>query len=234
MKKIITLFVLTLLLTGCDINYKLVYKNDVFNEEIVIKNYLNDEDQTAIPSIESLKNDGYYFDYDENYKFEQTIKDKKNNLYDITLKAVYNEVSYDNSGFLNNCFEFHTFEETDDYYYISLYGTFYCENDKTTFNLISDRKVILHNANKVSGGRYIWNLSKVDFLNEGIRFQISKDLKAKNNMVDIVFLVIYLSLFSGVCYLIYWCNKNPDKTKRIYDEIINKLRENKKKQQNKF
>lgn len=177
-KKILILFSLILFLSGCDVDYKLEYKNNLFKETIIINGFEDHDGIEMFPRIDFLSKNGYYFDKNTNYKYEQKIIDKGNSFYDIDLIANYNEISFENSNIFDNCFEFSDYTETDDYIYLSAYGQFYCDHsDNMKINFETDKFVIYNNADEVINGLLVWN--KELLTDEGVRIQISK----KENIV---------------------------------------------------
>lgn len=208
--KIVVVFVVLLLLTGCTINYDLTINENSIDEKIsgsVNKSeyQLNDEDTSPnlfytlingdVPAL-VVGDDLYKKDISE-------LEDKLNYNYSYT----YNN-NFDKSRIINSCFENHIISETDKYYHIELSGKFYClYSDKININVTSNYEVIDNNADKINGNKYVWtidNSNDVDIL-----LTISKEekyeepVKAKMfSTFQIVGLIVF-ALLTIITYILY-------------------------------
>lgn len=208
--KIVVVFVVLLLLTGCTINYDLTINENSIDEKIsgsVNKSeyQLNDEDTSPnlfytlinsdVPAL-VVGDDLYKKDISE-------LEDKLNYNYSYT----YNN-NFDKSRIINSCFENRIISETDKYYHIKLSGKFYClYSDKININVTSNYEVIDNNADKINGNKYVWtidNSNDVDIL-----LTISKEekyeepVKAKMfSTFQIVGLIVF-ALLTIITYILY-------------------------------
>ena len=177
-KKCFILTALLMLLTGCTINYNLTIDNNSVSESIsgsVDKNEyeledgdtglnlfytLIKKDVPALVSGDSLYNkDITETDDGINYNYTYTYK---NNI--------------DKARVINECFENHYIDETDEYYNIKLSGGFYClYSNKIDINVISNYEVLYNNAKKVNGNKYTWTIDNSN--NVDIMLTVSKTVK---------------------------------------------------------
>lgn len=208
--KIVVVFVVLLLLTGCTINYDLTINENSIDEKIsgnVNKSeyQLSDEDTSPnlfytlingdVPAL-VVGDDLYKKDISE-------LEDKLNYNYSYT----YNN-NFDKSRIINSCFENHIISETDKYYHIELSGKFYClYSDKININVTSNYEVIDNNADKINGNKYVWTIDNSNGVD--ILLTISKEekyeepVKAKMfSTFQIVGLIVF-ALLTIITYILY-------------------------------
>mgnify|MGYP006994355182 FL=1 len=182
MKKRILILIPLLLLTGCTINYNLEIDGDDLNETITgsvtKEEYEVKDTDTSENLIYTLLNYDQNALYDEDSVYLRTQEDKGNKIdYNFSYKYNYN---FDRSTIINNCFEYHMVEETEDYYYIKLSGKFYCMYaKKIDIKVTSNNAVLENNARKVSGNTYTWTIKDSD--NVDILLNVSKKVTNTEN-----------------------------------------------------
>ena len=179
-KKIILL--IPLLLSGCTINYNLEINNDDLNETISgsveKEEYQIKDTDTSENLIYTLLNYDQNALFDEESVYLRTMEDKGQKIdYKFTYKYNYN---FDRSTIINNCFEYHMIDETEDYYYIKLSGKFYCMYaKKIDIKVTSNNAVLENNAKKVEGNTYTWTIKDTD--NVDILLNVSKKITNTEN-----------------------------------------------------
>lgn len=208
--KIVVVFVVLLLLTGCTINYDLTINENSIDEKIsgnVNKSeyQLSDEDTSPnlfytlingdVPAL-VVGDDLYKKDISE-------LEDKLNYNYSYT----YNN-NFDKSRIINSCFENHIISETDKYYHIELSGKFYClYSDKININVTSNYEVIDNNADKINGNKYVWTIDNSNGVD--ILLTISKEekyeepVKAKMFSTFQIAGLIVFALLTIITYILY-------------------------------
>ncbi len=196
-KKILLLFVMLFILTGCTAKYELTYQDDVFNEHIEI-NEEKINGQLSEFGISTVKENPNLLKLDEknSYKYEFTNDEKSETL---TLDFKYNDISIENSLVYKNCFQYKTFLDKDDYYYFHLEGDMVCEYLSSSDIVFKTDKVVLkHNADEVDEekGIYKWN----DFESGEIVFQVSKTekIQSTNNGIDDGIIPLYVKIIIAV------------------------------------
>lgn len=216
-KKCFILTALLVLLTGCTINYNLTIDNNSVNESISgsankseyelgngdtglnLFYTLIEKDVPALVNDDSLYNkDITETDNGINYDYTYTYK---NNL--------------DKARVINECFENHYIDETDEYYNIKLSGEFYClYSNKIDINVTSNYAVLDNNAKKVNGNKYTWTID--DSNSVDIALTVSKTVKyeepAKAKLFS-TFQVIGLIVFAvlAVITCVLYKKKNSGK-----------------------
>ena len=216
MKKKILILIPLLLLTGCTINYNLEIDGDDLNETIAgsvtKEEYEVKDTDTSENLIYTLLNYDQNALYDEDSVYLRTQEDKGNKIdYNFSYKYNYN---FDRSTIINNCFEYHMINETEDYYYIKLSGKFYCMYaKKIDIKVTSNNAVLENNARKVSGNTYTWTIKDSDnvdiLLNVSKKVTNTENKKAKKiNTFQIVGAVV-LVVLCAVTFILY--KKNNEK-----------------------
>lgn len=164
---LITILILISLTTsGCTANYTLKYEKGIFTEYIEIT---GDKEDDAHPTYNEIKDNGLYADIDGKELFKL---DEKSTRYDVKLSHRLKDVSLDKLKAVSECFNLSIYKETENSYYLSLYGGFTCENlTNSTFTLETDATVTINNAHRIEGNKYIWDLDK-EKLEDGIKFQV--------------------------------------------------------------
>lgn len=193
MKKILLLFVALFILTGCTAKYELTYQDDVFNEHIEI-NEEKINGQLSEFGIGRVKEnpDLVKIDDKNSYKYEFTNDEKSETL---ILDFKYKDISLENSLVYKNCFQYKTFLDKEDYYYIRLEGDMVCEY-LTSSDIVfkTDKVVLQHNADEVDEekGIYKWN----NFDGGEIVFQVSKleKIQTNSNNIDEGIIPLYVKI----------------------------------------
>lgn len=203
---------LLLLLSGCTVNYNLDINKDKIIENI--SGTVTNEEITPEVEGKSDVNPKYYYLYlddsslitDSNEKYTKDITDTTDGK-KFSFNYIY-EGNYDKSKVINTCFENHTINETDDYYYIKLSGKFAClYSDKININVTSSYEVLDNNAQKVDGNKYTWVIDNPD--NVDITLTVSKTVEYKTptraktfSTFQLIGLIIFV-LLTIITYFLY-------------------------------
>lgn len=155
------IILLSLLLTGCTVNYNLEINKDTLNETItgtVTKEESSqDSNATGLSTIYSIINEEQKPIYNKEELYQKDLKESGNNI-NYTFKYNYNIEDFVNSTIINTCFEN---KEIDNYYSIKLSGNFYClYSKKINIAVTSNLKVASNNADKIKDNTYIWTIDK--------------------------------------------------------------------------
>lgn len=187
MKKILLLILLVFLVTGCTSSYEIVF-DDTIDEKITI-NY--DGDIYKVVEEFEFDGDSFYFESElvksripSLIEFKDYYKkniEVKNNKSIITLNYKYSYENFENSYLISECFEKSNFINNDEYYYVSLGGSFYCYGvDHFTLKMKTDYKVLRSNADREENGYYIWDI-ETDNKDDEVELQLSKTVKKEEN-----------------------------------------------------
>lgn len=219
MKKILFLLII-LLLSGCSVNYDLEISENGFSENISGEISKDEFDMPSQENADLLIYDLLYLDQsviinsDEIYN--RTIEDSNNIVkFNYNYKFINN---FKDSQIINNCFEKHLIEETDNMYIIKLGGNFYCQYaDQIHVKVTTDNYVIENNADKVEDDNYYWTLSEGSKNNNTITLVVSKDVKKSNlnsegniNYFQVIGITLFLILVL-VIFVLYKKHKNSEK-----------------------
>ena len=213
MKKIILLFMFTILLTGCSCDYELNISDDKVVENVDI----------SLP---------YSMDSDDRSKFlEYTKVDNlavvgglDNPYYDMSARAdnygdVYNfNYSYDkehpikNARAMKSCFEKYKVEETSSYYMFVFRGEFKCKYkfDDVNITVKTNNEVPKHNSTDYDEkeGIYRWKIDSSNASDVDIKLLVQKDKypekikEQSNNLFINIFLIvgILVSIVGGIIF----------------------------------
>ncbi len=218
MRKLILLFVSVFVLTGCSVQYDLEIDKDTISEDMKVS-ILNTEtdrntflNQVNIPmKVYSDKNEYYDVKNDDN-----------DGNFNVVYSYKHDFSNYENSTFLNKCYQSHVIKNSNDYISISTDEKFNCiilEDDlfasPVTINITTKLKVISNNADKVSGDTYTWIIDESNYLNKpiNIEMKIPSDKTAlvsqtKNTFIMILAFAIPILL---IVLLVYIKNKRRNK-----------------------
>ena len=213
MKKIVLLFMFTILLTGCSCDYELNISDDKVVENVDI----------SLP---------YSMDSDDRSKFlEYTKVDNlavvgglDNPYYDMSARAdnygdVYNfNYSYDkehpikNARTMQSCFEKYKVAETSSYYMFVFRGEFKCKYkfDDVNITVKTNNEVPKHNSTDYDEkeGVYRWKIDSSNASDVDIKLLVQKDKypekikEQSNNLFINIFLIvgILVSIVGGIIF----------------------------------
>ena len=227
MKKIKIFILLTavFLITGCEVNYSLEFKDGIFNEDI---SFSLENNSNNIETINYLKNSDqyvYYISDDDIDKinYNKTIKNN-NNFVDFNYSYSYTNGLKD-ARVLTECFDAYSFIEEHDHYLIQTGNKFNCLvydymiADKINITIKTNNKVLENNADNVDGNKYMWTIDNSNFNNKPILFKVSKELNQTNFVTDfmnnmnngsftILFIMLVAAVMVGVIiFIVYNINK---------------------------
>ncbi len=170
MKKLIMLFVI-IMLTGCTINYNITINEDDIKENVKI----------IVPMIET--DEDTFGEQINNFTNGYNIKTStENDNYIATLNKTYDFTNYNNSTFMNKCYDEVTINNTNSDITIKTSEAFHCiemeddfEAQQVTINIKTKLKVKDNNADKVNGNTYTWIINEKNYTNKQIYMQINKE-----------------------------------------------------------
>lgn len=206
MKKIIILLALSIILTGCSMDYTLDFDDEDIKEKIVIE-----FDEEIYEMVKDADNDGFYNEKDlveqeipalNNYKghYQKNVENINEKII-VTLNYIYSYKNFANSYLINKCFENTTFVNEEDSYSFSLSGNFACfDGEIVTLKVSSKNKVLSNNADYYKNGYYVWSLKPEDLEYE-VKFSISKiELASESNnfKIDAIKIVVIVLLVIGL------------------------------------
>ena len=209
MKKIL-IVLLAFLLTGCQVNYNLNFKDEELNEKVSI--LLKDNSYTE-QNISILKKNKSYAIYDQigHEPYNITFQDNSKTFI-ANYEYTYKLVDFNRSTLINQCYEAAAFVKDGNNYLLTTSNEFRCltyeyfDVNEVNITITTNHKVISSNADKVKNGKYIWNINKDNITNKPIKIVFGK---AKKNIFELFselnFLIIFLisiAIVGGISYII--------------------------------
>ena len=206
MKKKTLLLLIFLLVCGCTNRYTITFNDDKIDEEVIV-NILDNSIPTLSETAKQngielddqltpfIEGDQYPFFGNNDIKYEKTIEHGAGQSV-VTLKYSYKPKEFNKSQAMKKCFSDASFTENENQYSFSATGKFYClYADEIEVNFITDKKVLDHNANKVSGNKYTWIINNDNYKNVNINIQLSKGtLEKRKTRANMILMIIGLIL----------------------------------------
>ena len=194
MKKIIILFSIILILSGCN-NSLTINFNDKINTKIELHIPIKDDNtqdkiQAILSEARPLKNS-----YDE--MFKETKLSTSNVIYEAEYEYDYTYSNFKDNKVLSSCFEYSSIQDLDDKLYINLSGNSNCSTFKLTIK--ADKRMLENNAQEKTNDEYIWNINEE---NNDVEFYISKD-KTNNSLSTWNIISIILAIILGLLLFIF-------------------------------
>ena len=213
MKKIVLLFMFTILLTGCSCDYELNISDDkvVENVDISLPYSMDSDDRSKFLEYTKIDNLAVVGGLDNPY-------------YDMSARAdnygdVYNfNYSYDkdhpikNARTMKSCFEKYKVEETSSYYMFVFRGEFKCKYkfDDVNITVKTNNVVPKHNSTDYDEkeGVYRWKIDSSNASDVDIKLLVQKDKypekikEQSNNLFINIFLIvgILVSIVGGIIF----------------------------------
>ena len=214
MKKIILIIISLLLLTGCSAEYNLDLRTTPNENLNIIEtntqddyfNYLKDYNENVPviyddqdPDVTNINPDLEYYDVN-NLSSEKKA--------DITLNYEYNSVDFNDSNIINTCYSNINFLNNNKNINISTSNEFLCFDkyitlDEVIVNIMTDKTIKEHNADKVSNNTYTWIITKQNYLNKPIKLSSLSTSKRETKENTKISLIIILSSILGFIILIF-------------------------------
>lgn len=217
--KLISLCFLCFLCFGCTVQYDLNIDGDTFKENIQMKVRESDiADPEVLEAYNGFKQAPSPALTSKDIPYKKTIKQNAG-ITTIDLNYAHNIDTYEDTYYVNTCFEFHKFSNENTYYYVQLGGNFLCnygEGD-LKFRLTTNQKMIQNNADAVEGNTYIWNLDPNNMDDRKIIFQVSKVKKVDGKSGSFVVPLLILLFLIGILSFVFWTIGQ-----KLFDKIGNK------------
>ena len=166
MKKMLLLGLFLILLTGCSAQYNLKIDKDKIEENVEVSFPKNTTDRTLLEPYLTIANRVYPKNDNLSDVYKTSLDEDDYNYY---LRYNYNHSYdlFDQSLFLNQCYEDVSFVYTDEQVELSTSNMFMCLNmlddglylNDASIRITTDMKVVNNNADSVDGNTYIWNVN---------------------------------------------------------------------------
>ena len=188
------IFLVLIFLGGCTSSYNLTFDDNNITEKIMV------ELPNTSDNKEAVLRDFYPLHMNNNVVYNKDIK-YVDDIIKLDLNYTYTSKDFINSDLLNLCFRYKDIDiDNDSYYYLKLSQFFPCVTAKEfDINIITNNKVLVNNADKISGNKYIWHITEENRDSFMLEIKIAKGVKANNysNML------IYIFLGAFVIFIIF-------------------------------
>ena len=205
MKKIL-LFILIFLITGCTAQYNLTIDESSINEKVEVAIPRETISQDQLKPYLQLGNKVYPSDSNSAVYTSDLSEDNDN--YYLTYEYSHSHEMFAQSMFVKKCYQTVKLNSTEETITLSTSDQFNCIKmedgaslEKVDINITTKLKVQSHNADKVSGNTYTWNINENNYENKPINLEIKKPVsleevikEAPNYQLMVIVLIVVLIL----------------------------------------
>lgn len=228
MKKIVLCILILFFTSACSVEYSIELSPTSVLEEMkvveydstrwdqpifdspTIDSYIDFNMKQYISAFQHVAGDPYDLDHKVDGVSYYTMNEISNkNRKGIQYSYEYSLENYKDSTFLNQCFDLVNIQMSGTVFTFSTSRDFRCfdsykQVDSFSIHIKTDYKMMNHNASRVDGNTYIWNITP-DVVNEPIQFQVNFGEIASSHfgMNDMLVFAIILIVSCLVGYIIY-------------------------------
>ena len=213
MKKIILLFMFTILLTGCSCDYELNISDDkvVENVDISLPYSMDSDDRSKFLEYTKIDNLAVVGGLDNPYYDMSARADNYGDVYNFNY-SYDKEHPIKNARAMKSCFEKYKVEETSSYYMFVFRGEFKCKYkfDDVNITVKTNNEVPKHNSTDYDEkeGVYRWKIDSSNASDVDIKLLVQKDKypekikEQSNNLFINIFLIvgILVSIVGGIIF----------------------------------
>lgn len=213
MKKIILLFMFTILLTGCSCDYELNISDDkvVENVDISLPYSMDSDDRSKFLEYTKIDNLAVVGGLDNPYYDMSARADNYGDVYNFNY-SYDKEHPIKNARTMKSCFEKYKVEETSSYYMFVFRGEFKCKYkfDDVNITVKTNNEVPKHNSTDYDEkeGVYRWKIDSSNASDVDIKLLVQKDKypekikEQSNNLFINIFLIvgILVSIVGGIIF----------------------------------
>lgn len=197
-KKILLMFILILLLSGCSVEYNVSLENDSFkengsliekkeNKDNLSKNGFSFEEQInyTYQSMHDVLN-GQEMEKTQSFELKKIDTDKEIGL---TYSNELKQNKYYLSPIIRQCYDNVSVKNSNNNIKISTGNYFKCFDyyellNNVTVNFTTNYKVVNNNADEIKDNTYTWFINKNNFKNKEISIEIDKSEISYNTLLD--------------------------------------------------
>ena len=213
MKKIVLLFMFTILLTGCSCDYELNISDDkvVENVDISLPYSMDSDDRSKFLEYTKIDNLAVVGGFDNPYYDMSARADNYGDVYSFNY-SYDKEHPIKNARTMQSCFEKYKVEETSSYYMFVFRGEFKCKYkfDDVNITVKTNNVVPKHNSTDYDEkeGVYRWKIDSSNASDVDIKLLVQKDKypekikEQSNNLFINIFLIvgILVSIVGGIIF----------------------------------
>ena len=201
MKKIVLLFMFTILLTGCSCDYELNISDDkvVENVDITLPYSMDSDDRNKFLDYTKIDNLAVVGGLDNPYYDMSARADNYGDVYNFNY-SYDKEHPIKNARAMKSCFEKYKVEETSSYYMFVFRGEFKCKYkfDDVNITVKTNNVVPKHNSTDYDEkeGVYRWKIDSSNASDVDIKLLVQKDKypekikEQSNNLFINIFLIV--------------------------------------------
>jgi hypothetical protein len=236
MKRIVLIFPLLMLLSGCTVEYNLEINDQLINENIAISN--------SVTNVDENYYDNHIHDiYSENSRRKVAkytgTKIKNNGIVTYSLNQKYNLLDNNYIRAFDECFDAYNIlytNESKEEFILQTSKGFNCMSyeyqkvDSYKINITTNHEVVNHNADSANDNTYTWNIDDSNYQDKFISIQfksnnnrdkdkkqdkqenIDKKSKNKNNNY-IALIILGIILIGFVIAILYAITLNTKRNK---------------------
>ena len=213
MKKIVLLFMFTILLTGCSCDYELNISDDkvVENVDISLPYSMDSDDRSKFLEYTKVDNLAVVGGLDNPYYDMSARADNYGDIYNFNY-SYDKEHPIKNARTMQSCFEKYKVEETSSYYMFVFRGEFKCKYkfDDVNITVKTNNEVPKHNSTDYDEkeGVYRWKIDSSNASDVDIKLLVQKGKypekikEQSNNLFINIFLIvgILVSIVGGIIF----------------------------------
>lgn len=195
MKKIISLILMLVLLTGCEATYNLQIDGDDISENINIyttdmaniNTPMSDYGDLSLKELFDMQQDSFYTVYYNDESYNPYEEEKQSNVKYYNQEAISTNSRYGmnytykftsddivRSRAINTCYNTFTVNKSNNIYSLSTNNLAKCFKnytllDRLTINIKTSNRVMVQNADSVNNDTYTWIITKDNYNNKSIR-----------------------------------------------------------------
>ena len=219
MFKILLVYSMIILLSGCTVTYNLKISDNVMTEKITLTEKKNLVDQkVADEQLESIFSEVS----ENNFKKYSVVKKEKDDNINYSLGQVYylDDIdSVNNIRIMKDCFDAYNIVYSDDEETSLILQTskgFHCLNydynevDSVNIKIEVENEVISNNADSIDGNIYKWHIDKDNYSDKYISLEFKKNINnnsTKENVssktsINFKYVILFVVIFVGIIVLV--------------------------------
>lgn len=209
MKKIISLILAILLLTGCSAKYDITFTDDKIKDEIRVYTDSDTVNNATQSTINSFSNKILEWERGHDHYTREVYTD--NGMTGYLYKYDFNYDEYDAMSQIRKCYEDFELTYNDSEIILKTSNKFLCQNyykDVTdlTITINTDKVITSSNADEINGNTHTWKINKTNYNNKPLEIRINRQEtykpKVENplNLTQILIIILFILLI--IVYII--------------------------------
>lgn len=209
MKKIISLILAILLLTGCSAKYDITFTDDKIKDEIRVYTDSDTVNNATQSTINSFSNKILEWERGHDHYTREVYTD--NGMTGYLYKYDFNYDEYDAMSQIRKCYEDFELTYNDSEIILKTSNKFLCQNyykdvSDLTITINTDKVITSSNADEINGNTHTWKINKTNYNNKPLEIRINRQEtykpKVENplNLTQILIFILFILLI--IVYII--------------------------------